>query len=294
MVLLNESRKSGTLSPALFRCFDLIMERMRQQYRALFSRPSFAELLRSTFNIFISSKDPISSEDVDLSDDKLLLFQLIITRLNQEYFDQLTFVGVNVFRSFETSQKLLEAVKNGGQSVTIDMDDGDFGESYIYDFDEEEDPALMTEEMKEKIKKKLEKVSYRNKLMDDFSLNSMDRLIFPGHFGANKHIYYSDTKMHPVEAIFEQWVKLMTPAEYEWMPWITPNGKVSIERIGKLDDSTIHLVGKQLDESPLENNVGVRVFVLNELCLDHLLSLEDMFSERFAILTHLLTHLLTY
>ena len=279
--LLHDGRKNGILTPTLFKCLDLIIERLRQQYRSLFSRPSFAELLRSTFNIFINSKDPIPVDDIDLSDDKLLLFQLIITRLNQEYFDQLTFVGINVFRSFESSEKSIDAVKNGVHPVPVDVDE-DMGESYLYEMDHETDDKPMTEEMKEDIRRKLEKASYRKKLMDDFSLNSMERLVFPGHFGANKHIYYSDTKMHPVEAIFEQWVKIMTPAEYEWMPWITPNGKVSIERIGKLDDSSIHIVGKQLDENPLENNVGVRLFILNELCLDHLLSMEDMYSERFA------------
>lgn len=78
-----------------------LLDRIREEFRVFFTRPSYRELLRSTFNMFLPA---FNACEVHFSRPEgyggfLYFFDLLIERVRQEYFDQLFVPRENPFRA---------------------------------------------------------------------------------------------------------------------------------------------------------------------------------------------------
>lgn len=121
---IESSRKSKTLSRYIFDYLDYLLESLRVRYRILLTRPSFRNLLCNGFNIFMPTRNPINYSTLlpeSLGTLHHLLY-LMISRLNQEYFDQLNFPKQNVFSAMASSEDTTEADGLEWDDVRTDME----------------------------------------------------------------------------------------------------------------------------------------------------------------------------
>jgi hypothetical protein len=105
---LKEARRTGQLSPAFRIALENMIEVFRDEYRTVLSKPSYAELLRSGFNLMMQNTNLGISEENEPDPSSELyqivrLVKLIVARLNQEYFDKWMMPHMNVFRAERSS-----------------------------------------------------------------------------------------------------------------------------------------------------------------------------------------------
>ena len=187
-------REGGVLSSGSFHALDAVMGALRAEFRSVFTRPSYAELLKSALNLIVPTSDPVNIEDVDIANARLLMLQLMVCRLHQEYFDQLNFPAENVFCAVQSSVKLRSFVLRGDREVKATDEDIE-EESPDVVVLSTDDPATV-----ERKTKNQDTYNYHMRVLAELELKSVERLAYPAKFASPKAKYfYSDPALHPVE-----------------------------------------------------------------------------------------------
>lgn len=288
---LTEARASMTLSPQLFRLLDEIFEKVRDEFRNLLSRPSTAELLRSAYNVFMCNKDYVNRDEVDMADACLLMLQLMIVRASQEYFEQAKKGELDkVYRAFLTSKTILKYLRNGEPTLMIteyenedDEEDENKADDDEPDFVDINDPDLDPETKAAAIARmkaeedKVEWDLHRMALLNELEFTDAEDVAVPDNFvyGSKREFHYSDPSIHPVEAVFKQWIEWMSPAHVSLKTWVSPNGKVSVEALGNITRLNLPRIYQMVrHQSPIE--YGARIMVMDGGKNDEFL--EEMFN----------------
>lgn len=187
-------REGNILTSGSFHALDGVMGVLRAEFRSIFMRPSYADLLKNALNLTVPTRDPVDIEDVDIANARKLMLQLMLCRLHQEYFDQLNFPAENVFRAVRSSEKLRSFVLRGDEEVkAIDEEFAEENPDII---------ILLTDdpETVERKQKRLQIYNYHNEVMNELELKSVERISYPAQFQSPKAKYvYSDPALHPIE-----------------------------------------------------------------------------------------------
>lgn len=96
-----ESRRFGAMLPACRQILGVVMETIRQDLRNVLSRPSYRQMLRSSFNLFMPTThytDTLTVNENNNTESLTRLLRLMVTRVSQEYLEQLRYPGDNIFK----------------------------------------------------------------------------------------------------------------------------------------------------------------------------------------------------
>ena len=96
-----ESRKFGAILPQCRQILTVVMDTIRQDLRNVLSRPSYRQMLRSSYNLFMPTThytDTLNVNEVSNTESLTRLLRLMVTRVSQEYLEQLRSPGDNIYK----------------------------------------------------------------------------------------------------------------------------------------------------------------------------------------------------
>ena len=230
MIERAKSASAEAVTSMLFRFVKNVLERVRTEYRLFLSKPSYRELLLKGFNIFMCRDDimPDTGEDSLMS-----LLNLIVSRVRQEYFDQLICPDDRVFSAWprvKTSNEQAEYIRR--------------------EFPEEE---------------------YIGNMMVLTAENIADREILKIPKVRKPDRIYFDSKEDAALCVLQQWTKNLVCPPPAWVPWVSPNGLVRIELCCAPDDHNIREIHDAIMTSDVKSCARIIVLptignLLNSQC----------------------------
>lgn len=212
---------SDGVSSMLLKFVRNVMERVRIEYRLFFSKPSYREILVKGFNIFMA-KDDSKTQHEDGEDSLMSLLNLIVSRVRQEYFDQFICLDDRVYSAWPR----VKASKEQAAFIKREYEKEQFiGDMMVLTGDNIADDHIL----------KIPKV------------RKPDRIYF-------------DPKEDVATCILHQWTKNLVPPPPLWTTWVSPNGRVRIERCCSTEDENI----REVHDIIMKSNVptGARIIVL--------------------------------
>lgn len=260
-----------------------ILDTLRDYFRNNFAMPSYREVLRNAYNLFIQNIYPIvlvgdsmynknsmkqgtegtakydedenETEDIDNSD-LVRLLGLMVARLNQEYYERLQNPNVNVYRAIYYGDfEELTAGNDFGNSDSVLFESSSLGQA----------PELT---------KAAE--SFEKYLADDQAVQELPN-------SGNYNYFFCHTGMKAIDAVILQWQRNMLPAPAIWTPWVAPNGKASVEQMRTINQKNMPGIAEQFEQSPIDS--GVRILILvdepNGSAADELLKMNTMISREY-------------
>jgi hypothetical protein len=222
-----------------------VMDRIRAEYRMYLTRPSYRELLLRAFNLFMprDDEDLTFFEDDELfftqhgsSGSLLSLLKLISSRVRQEYFDQFLVQEDRLYAVWPRIRRTKEMIHDENLKKQLQRDSG----------------VVMRGGGGGAIMRKMMILTIEN--CEDEEILKYPRPRQPDR-------RYSDPTLDPVDCVLNQWMRDLIPSPPLWVPWLSPNRKVSIERLCSDSDDNI----KEFHERIFNNDAPMassRILVL--------------------------------
>lgn len=215
---LAKCRHDGKMSGVFRGYLKTILERVRDLFRDLFSRPSYKELLKSSFNLMMQAKNLLIVDKNKISDAAYMI-NLMVDAVNREYLHQLTW-----YCHSDNHNKQHNASMALADESDSDREPGD---------DDDDALTLLTKGNGQNI---------RRTALDD------------------KEYFRAGT----IDGIFSTWLQAKPQPDNApdklWKPWISPNGKVSVEMLGDVNLKSLPQVIKSIDAGAIDT--GTRILVL--------------------------------
>lgn len=104
-----ESRRTGIITEACRLILETVVETIRADLRSVLSKPSYRQMLRCAYNLFMPTTrftDTVQVTEKTNKESLTRLLRLMVTRVSQEYLEQLRFPGQNIFKMKESKVEL--------------------------------------------------------------------------------------------------------------------------------------------------------------------------------------------
>jgi hypothetical protein len=214
---------------------SMVMHRVRAEYRMYLSRPSYRELLLKAFNLFMHREE---EELTFFEDDERFLSQhgssgsltsllkLIVSRVRQEYFDQFLFQDDRLYAAWPRIRRTKEMIADEMTKRRLQSENG---------------------------------VTMKGKMMVLTTENCDDEEILKYPRPRQPDRIYFPASMDPVDCILQQWMEDLIPTPPLWNTWISPNRRISIERLCSDSDDNIKDVYARIfnDKIPTSSRILV-------------------------------------
>lgn len=209
-----------------------VQESLREMWRGIFSKPSYRELLRSSFNLFLSQMATLDMRVADRLEGKAAgtwrFLELLAERLRQEYIDQLRYPALNVHRSvvMDSSKDPPVAVDRTFLPRPSKLDQQRFMESILAD--------QGTHPIRGSV------------ALDPAISAATAETISKAQASVRLSVLWSDPQDDVLVSVLKQWIRGCVPAPAKFPLWKSLNGRLTLEQFPSISDSNIAAVEQQL------------------------------------------------
>ena len=277
--VLNDSYQKKRVPVFMKLRLHWLMERLRDEFRFYFSRPSLRELFKRSYHLFMlvlvryqynsptssnhinrsvssiseSELASVTSEAVGSSDYADILLNLMLCRVKQEYINQLHHIHLNDPIYYALKRKFNE--ETSVKSIGI----------------------IDAKRKSSVIRKSTKFLSELPKVSAKLTPNVESKPTF------NVEKVPVDPKISPLDAVLGQWFAGLEPADIEWLPYKSPNGYVIIEQFCAPVAANTEELCREAERDAIDR--GVRIVVLEGAGpsggADELLDTEQPLGQKF-------------
>eukprot|EP01041_Mallomonas_annulata_P001601 gene1601-3093_t len=273
--IMNSFRTISGMNESLIRCFKdkivpyrirtdlfVLMDRLRNEFRTLYTRPSLRILYKKSYNLFMCKLAKRKYNSTDCVD---ILLYLISMRVYQEYIQQLS-SSPNKSTSSSTSTSSSRRSSNNASSSNVFYAVNE-GKQRVLPVSVISPPVVKIEEKREENRKARSAVA-KSKSIDLFPKNKSVKtaptelpIIVDEPVDGPARVPTIDPTLSPLDAVLSQWFQGLHPATFRHTPWRTANGNIVIDQICTPNTTNADIFCSDVERDGIHH--GLRLVVID-------------------------------